>query len=81
VQSQPRQIVHKTPSPKITIVKCAGGVAQAVECIFCKCKALSSNPSSTHTPPRVIFLPNNITSPDSEGKVMDVSFGVYHGTH
>jgi hypothetical protein len=31
---------------KITRVKRTGGVAQAVEHLFCKCKAQSSNPSS-----------------------------------
>jgi hypothetical protein len=43
VQCQPGQIVHKSPSPKTTRAKWAGGMAQAVECLLCKCKALSSN--------------------------------------
>jgi hypothetical protein len=32
---------------KITRAKCTVGMAQVVECLFCKCKALSSNPSPT----------------------------------
>jgi hypothetical protein len=32
---------------KITRVKWTGSVAQAVECLFCKHKALSSNPNLT----------------------------------
>jgi hypothetical protein len=32
---------------KITRAKWTGGVAQAKEDLFCKCKALSSNPSTT----------------------------------
>jgi hypothetical protein len=36
--SQPEQIVRKTPISKITGAKCAGDVAQAVECLVCKCE-------------------------------------------
>jgi hypothetical protein len=43
VQGQPTQIVD--PIFKRTRTKWAGGVAQAVECLLCKNKALSSNPS------------------------------------
>jgi hypothetical protein len=37
----------RDPISKITRAKWTGGVAQAVEHLFCKCKALSSNPSLT----------------------------------
>jgi hypothetical protein len=37
------------PISKITEAKCTGGVAQAVECLLCKHKALSSDPNLTHT--------------------------------
>jgi hypothetical protein len=40
-------MVYKTPISKITGAKRTGGVAQAAECLFCKCKALSSKPSPT----------------------------------
>jgi hypothetical protein len=33
------QIVPKTRA------KCSGGVVQVVECLLCKCKTMSSNPS------------------------------------
>jgi hypothetical protein len=42
VQDQPGQIVHNTPSLKWT-----RSVAQIVECLLCKCEALSSNSSTT----------------------------------
>jgi hypothetical protein len=46
VRGQPRQILHKTPLiSKITRIKWIGGIAKAVECLLCKCKALISNPS------------------------------------
>jgi hypothetical protein len=41
------QIVEETPSSKITRAKWTAGVAQVAEPLFCKCKALSSNPSPT----------------------------------
>jgi hypothetical protein len=44
VQGQPRQIVGIS---EITRAKWTGDVAQALESLFCKCEALSSNPSST----------------------------------
>jgi hypothetical protein len=44
VQGQPGQIVHKTPSPKITRAERTGGVAHEVEHLLCKPEALSSNP-------------------------------------
>jgi hypothetical protein len=47
VQRQPRKIVHKTPSSKITRAKWTGDMAQAVECLLCKNKALCSNLSPT----------------------------------
>jgi hypothetical protein len=47
VRGQSGQIVCKTPISKITRAKWAGGVAQVVECLLCKCKAMSSNPSPT----------------------------------
>jgi hypothetical protein len=33
------------PISKITTTKWTGGVAQAVECLLCKCKALNANAS------------------------------------
>jgi hypothetical protein len=35
------------PMSKITRAKRTRGVAQVVECLLCKCKALSTNPSPT----------------------------------
>jgi starvation-inducible outer membrane lipoprotein len=35
----------RDPISKITRAKWTGGVAQEVELLFCKCEALSSNPS------------------------------------
>jgi hypothetical protein len=43
------QIVYETPFSKITRAKWTEGVAQAVEHLLCKCKALSVNPSPTKT--------------------------------
>jgi hypothetical protein len=40
VQGQPREIVHETPSPKITRAKWTGGVAQEVKLLLCQCEAL-----------------------------------------
>jgi hypothetical protein len=45
VQSQPRQIVLETLSQKHPIQKMASGVAQVVEYLPGKCKALSSSSS------------------------------------
>jgi hypothetical protein len=42
VKGQPRQTVYKTSISKIIRVEETGGVAEAV----CKCKTMSSNPSS-----------------------------------
>jgi hypothetical protein len=39
----------QNPISKITRAKRVGGVAQMVECLPSKCKALWSNPSTTHT--------------------------------
>jgi hypothetical protein len=48
VEGQPRQIVCKTrPHLKITKAKGTSVVAQVVESLLCKHKALTSNPSST----------------------------------
>jgi hypothetical protein len=47
VLGQQGQIAPETPISKITKATCAGGVAQAVEWLLCKCKALNSNPSPT----------------------------------
>jgi hypothetical protein len=47
VQGQPEQIVLETRISKITRAKWTGGVAQVVELLLCKHKALSSNPSPT----------------------------------
>jgi hypothetical protein len=46
VQSQPRQIVHKTLPLKYTTRNRAGGVAEVVEHLPSKCEALNSNPST-----------------------------------
>jgi hypothetical protein len=43
VLGQPREILHQTPISKISRAKWAGGVAQVVECLLCKCQALISN--------------------------------------
>jgi hypothetical protein len=48
VQSQPTKIVFETPiSKNITKAKWTGGGVQAVECLLCKCEALSLNSSPT----------------------------------
>jgi hypothetical protein len=47
VQGQHWQTIHETPISKITRAKWTRGVAQAKKHQLCKCKALSSNPSST----------------------------------
>jgi hypothetical protein len=47
VQGQHGQIVCETPISKITRAKWTGSVAQVIECLLCKCEALSSNPSLT----------------------------------
>jgi hypothetical protein len=44
VQGQPWQTVCKIPISKITKAKLSGGVAQAVEHLLYKCKALKSTP-------------------------------------
>jgi hypothetical protein len=44
---EPRQIVHETPFSKITTAKWTGGVAQVLEHVLCKSKALSLNPNPT----------------------------------
>jgi hypothetical protein len=46
VQSQPREIVHETPSQKYPTQKRAGAVPQGVECQPSKREALSSNPNT-----------------------------------
>jgi hypothetical protein len=46
VQGQPEQIVHETLF-KITRAKWTAGVARAVEHLFCKGEALSSNSNPT----------------------------------
>jgi Zn ribbon nucleic-acid-binding protein len=46
VQGQSGQIVCEMPISNITIAKWTEGVAQVVECLLCKYKALSSNSSS-----------------------------------
>jgi hypothetical protein len=48
VEGQPRQTVHKTPISKITTAKWTGDMAQMLECLFCKCKPVSSNLCSTN---------------------------------
>jgi hypothetical protein len=47
VHGQPGQTVLETPISKIIQAKWTGGVTQAVGCLLCKGKALSSNPSPT----------------------------------
>jgi hypothetical protein len=48
VQGQPGQIVCISKKKKVTRAKWTRGVAQAVEHLLCKCKALSS----TTVPPK-----------------------------
>jgi hypothetical protein len=48
VWGQPRQVVYETQSPKITKAKWTGHMAQVVEYLFCKCKALVQ----TSVPPK-----------------------------
>jgi hypothetical protein len=45
LKAKPQQIVHETPISKIIRAKWTGDVTQVVECMLCKYKALSSNPS------------------------------------
>jgi hypothetical protein len=45
VLRQPGHIVHETLSPKVTSSKWTGGMAQEVESLLGKSKAMSSNPS------------------------------------
>jgi hypothetical protein len=47
VQGQAGQIVCETPISKIARAKWTESAAQVVECLLCKCKALSSNHSPT----------------------------------
>jgi hypothetical protein len=47
VQGQLWQMILETPISKIIRAKWTGGVAQLVECLLSKCKALNSNPSPT----------------------------------
>jgi hypothetical protein len=47
VQGQPRQIVCETPISKMIRAKWTESSDEVVECLLCKCKALSSNPSPT----------------------------------
>jgi hypothetical protein len=47
VRGQSRQIVLENPVSKTNRAKWSGGVAQVEEGLFCKCKALISNPSPT----------------------------------
>jgi hypothetical protein len=42
----------KVSISKIIRAKWVGGVAQALECLLCNCKVLSSNPSPTDPPPQ-----------------------------
>jgi hypothetical protein len=44
---QCEQTVSETPISKIAMAKWTGAVAQVVECLLCKHKALSSNPNPT----------------------------------
>jgi hypothetical protein len=45
VSGQPRPVIHKIPSPKITRAKWIGGVTKFPEQLLCKHKTLSSNHS------------------------------------
>jgi hypothetical protein len=45
VQDQPRQIVWEIPSLEQPEQRQTGGVAQEIECLLCKHRALSSNPT------------------------------------
>jgi hypothetical protein len=55
-QGQIRQIVHKTPSPKMTKAEFAGGVTQAVEHLLCKLEALSLNHSPNQKKKKKLLL-------------------------
>jgi hypothetical protein len=44
-QDNPWKVVQETSIPKIFRAKWTGSIAQAVECLLCKCEAPSSNPS------------------------------------
>jgi hypothetical protein len=46
VQSQPKQIDHKTLSPKYPTLNITGGEVQVVEHLPSKREALSSNPNT-----------------------------------
>jgi hypothetical protein len=46
VEGQRRELLLETPIFKITRAKSIESVAQAVECLFCKCDALRSNPGT-----------------------------------
>jgi hypothetical protein len=52
VQGQPGQIIPETPISKITRTKWTGDVAQAIELLLCKCKALNSKTPVPTTPPK-----------------------------
>jgi hypothetical protein len=54
VQGQSRQVVHKTPSSKITRAKWTESVAEAEEYLLWKCEALSSKSSPTKKKKRCI---------------------------
>jgi hypothetical protein len=51
------QIVPETPMGKRIRAKCTECVAQAVECLFCKCKAPSPNLSPTKKKKRILWHP------------------------
>jgi hypothetical protein len=58
-EASPRQIVHETLSQKHSIQNRAGGVAQVVECLTSKCKALSSNSSTA----KLVLLEDTSSAP------------------
>jgi hypothetical protein len=67
---------------KITKVKWTGGVAQAIECLLCKCEALSSNSIQTQPPPKQTNKQNQYFKSVMKG-VKDYLFLVAHteGNH
>jgi hypothetical protein len=60
IQGQSKQIICKIPISKITRAKWIGGMPQAVECVFYKPRALSSNPRSMKKKRILREKPNNL---------------------
>jgi hypothetical protein len=61
------------PMSKITTAKWTGGVAQAIKHLFCKRKALSSNPSPTKNANQ--FLPWSCIQSSGRGRILGGGWG------